>query len=1037
MRYSVTATTKEMDVLSAVHFTKGGEFRPTLVIGLGGSGVETARRLKRILRERYRMNSLISFLFIDTDEGVYTQDGDLAEVEETERASVVVHNPARLVEELRRDARLHPYFDQFLDDDVDVVILKDAIGAAGIRPVGRFAFHASFDTLYPHYISPAMDRIVQIRTLVSATVGGAPDKIQVTYSQPRIYIISSLCGGTGSGIFLDTAMVVRHLMEQKNLDGEIVGIFYLPSVFSHESGISAALMEVIEANAYAGLMELEYFCNPKYIRGEQWTFTYPMIGTLTLKEPLFDEVFLVEGTNAKGQRFDSKRDAFEMVARSLMLDIGSPLGARARSAKRNSLAVIETIPCAETGEPRLMNSLAVTNLAVPIEELMRYCAAKAALEAWFDRKTSADVGDPAAQVESFLRTHQMNERGDSDSLSQFLLLTDDTPLYYTFPDRQELLNRCESEGHQKWGEKLQRAAQLLHEEFERVYTEWLPNQRRTLGKRAVEHVGKVLENVGKRAREVLESGGHTAAMNFLELLATAIEQVQSTLSTKIEQAEQQAKGAEERFREQCRRLREAKGRWWGTPPEVAAIDEAIDCLKTFANQDLKRSALSAALQALSQLREGEQGSLAARLRSWHQLVQNWQAHQEATRKKLEEWSRNIVTQQHVQGYPLQQLAMLSRDFEDFYRQLSVPYDRIREAIKEARTKVEHEPAFGGLSTTRLTAEEDANLCLSAAAKELEPLLRQKANVINVVLENKDKETPPAEGTERAEYLRRKLALLFEVCQPFWSTSGPPGEPRFETLMAVSIPTSQNGEGGESKGVEDLRRAVQQLCEEYGYRPEIVEDGYPFAWTVMRRTYGARAYYLSSAGRMQHFYQRRIADPGVKTRLHIDKRFFGKIPPLHPTQKQPQLEELWSWAVAYGYVAFQREAYYIGVMETTSKELVPKYETEWQIALSSHLPPEWKKWRRQHPLLPEDSLGDDRESAYQFFLCTLKHQERIREARSQLERLLGRETIVQQMEEYVEKLLEVIKSTRSEAHGRMLEQELEALKRYIVRLREGG
>jgi hypothetical protein len=189
--------------------------------------------------------------------------------------------------------------------------------------------------------------------------------------------------------------------------------------------------------------------------------------------------------------------------------------------------------------------------------------------------------------------------------------------------------------------------------------------------------------------------------------------------------------------------------------------------------------------------------------------------------------------------------------------------------------------------------------------------------------------------------------------------------------------------------------------------------------------------------MQHFYQRRIADPGVKTRLHIDKRFFGKIPPLHPTQKQPQLEELWSWAVAYGYVAFQREAYYIGVMETTSKELVPKYETEWQIALSSYLPLEWKKWRRQHPLLPEDSLGDDRESAYQFFLCTLKHQERIREARSQLERLLGRETIVQQMEEYVEKLLEVIKSTRSEAHGRMLEQELEALKRYIVRLREGG
>ncbi|GIV17458.1 MAG: hypothetical protein KatS3mg022_2893 [Armatimonadota bacterium] len=153
MRHPVLARTKE--VMSAVQFTEGGEFRPTLVIGLGGSGVETARRLKRILRERYQMNTLISFLFIDTDEGVYTEDGDLAAVEEYERASVVVHNPEKLISELRRDRNLHPYFEQFLGDGIDVVILKDAIGAAGIRPVGRFAFHASFDTIYPglHYAS--------------------------------------------------------------------------------------------------------------------------------------------------------------------------------------------------------------------------------------------------------------------------------------------------------------------------------------------------------------------------------------------------------------------------------------------------------------------------------------------------------------------------------------------------------------------------------------------------------------------------------------------------------------------------------------------------------------------------------------------------------------------------------------------------------------------------------------------------------------------------------------------------------------------
>jgi hypothetical protein len=46
---------------SAVQYCEGGQFRPTLVVGLGGSGVETARRVKRILHERYQVDNLIRF----------------------------------------------------------------------------------------------------------------------------------------------------------------------------------------------------------------------------------------------------------------------------------------------------------------------------------------------------------------------------------------------------------------------------------------------------------------------------------------------------------------------------------------------------------------------------------------------------------------------------------------------------------------------------------------------------------------------------------------------------------------------------------------------------------------------------------------------------------------------------------------------------------------------------------------------------------------------------------------------------------------
>jgi len=366
--------------LSAVQYCEGGQFRPTLVIGLGGSGVETARRVKRILRERYQVDNLIRFLFIDTDEAEFIHDGELAKVEQHERASISVRHAEQLVDELRRNPELHPYFAQFWDKSIDVLLLRDATGAAGIRPAGRFAFHASFDNLFTNYLEPAIYHIMQVRERVQAMMKGVAQHIEITQSIPRIYVISSLCGGTGSGIFMDTAIVIRHIFERYGLDGEIVGIFYLPTVFRHEGGISPAMWDVIEANGYASLMELEHLCNPKTFEVTDWEFIYRTIGTYTLRQSLFDEVFLIEGVNSNGNAISNKRYVFEMTARAIMLDIGSPLGAHARSARRNSLAVIETTPCIETGQPRLLNSLGVTNFAVPIEELTRYCAARAALE---------------------------------------------------------------------------------------------------------------------------------------------------------------------------------------------------------------------------------------------------------------------------------------------------------------------------------------------------------------------------------------------------------------------------------------------------------------------------------------------------------------------------------------------------------------------------------------------------------------------------------------------------------------------------------
>ncbi|OYT68747.1 MAG: hypothetical protein CFK49_12860, partial [Armatimonadetes bacterium JP3_11] len=70
----------------------------------------------------------------------------------------------------------------------------------------------------------------------------------------------------------------------------------------------------------------------------------------------------------------------------------------------------------------------------------------------------------------------------------------------------------------------------------------------------------------------------------------------------------------------------------------------------------------------------------------------------------------------------------------------------------------------------------------------------------------------------------------------------------------------------------LDSAVMKLTEQAGVVLERVKDGYPFALTIMNRTYGARAYYLRGIAQMEYSYRQRAQNPQVRAHLHLDNRF---------------------------------------------------------------------------------------------------------------------------------------------------------------------
>lgn len=1023
------------DALSAVDYAHGGQFRPTLVIGLGGSGVETARRVKRLLHERYTIKDLIGFLFIDTDQGQYIGNTELAPVDSKERAAIMVRNPEQILEEFDRPTKLHPYYEHFLTKELNVALLRDASGAAGIRPVGRFAFFASFDTLYPQFLEPAVDSIVQVQARAKALMSGAERNVEITPSQPRVYIISSLCGGTGSGIFLDTAVVMRHIFSQRGLDGEIVGIFYLPSVFQHEAGISPSMKEVIEANAYASLMELEYFCDPETFDHKDpdlLQFTYPMINDITLREPLLDEVFLVESINSRGESLSTKHWVFEMVARSVMLDIGSPLGAHARSIKRNSQAVIELLPCAETKKHRLMSSLGVTTLTVPIKELVLYCAARAAESIWQDETPSEETVDVAGQVDSLMQSLHVRQDDVDWLLEQHFLLDDHgARIEFPTPGARRLLESAQDAGHSRPDKQ----AQYLAEELQRIYDKleqtWLPEQKKQINERA-----KALRN---RFRSEVETAGagtlrrlkHDATIQFFAECEERLREFETQLTNKVDELRSKQKEAKKRYEDAVNGLKNtAFGRLdllFKKADITPQLERTLKALKDYATASLELLAAEHAHSALSQdVGEGEEQAKAVlnALGDWSEIVHNWKTHEERTLSELQEWKDK---KDRIYGHhDLEWLAMLKPDFESFYQSLQIPVENIRRGyLEEKKKEYTHYPAFGGYSKYEITPKADAQLRLKAAVQELIHLMPEKANIVELI----DRTQSDGQNGNKlhGEYLRRKLSLLFDTCQPYWSTSHPPGERRYESFVVCSVP----GTGEEH--ADELRKAVRELAEERGARAEYREDGYPYALTVMTRTYGARAYYLRSTERMRTFYERRAKDAIVRTRLHVDQRFHDRLPRLEPPKyREEELQELVAWAVAFGYIAQQKDAYYWSVTQYKGKH-VPRYTTEWPLALKDVLPADWTKHllRRADK---KDLLGNNRKAVLQALVLKEEYIGELKAARAQVVDALGLETVMAELEEYMQTLIERNNEARTEQEKERYPQEdIDALGRYLNEL----
>jgi hypothetical protein len=447
------------------------EVVPTLVIGLGGSGTWTARRLKKLMRQRYGIIPLIRFLFLDCDQGAFTSEPELADVQDDEKVALVIRNPEQIWQEVwQGKIEERAKWRDWLPEKLNVGTLRGARGAGGIRPVGRFALFASLQEVWGRLDSALRD-ILAIEQQLRATLGDQAERVTVRYSEPCIYIVGSLCGGTGSSLFLDIAVLVRHCLRQIASDAQpsIVGVFFLPSVFASEPNIRSDI-DLLRANGYAALKELEYFCDGMALQSQPFTFRYPLIGDVTVNAPVYDEAFVVEDGTPDGSHLNSKEEVFEMVARSLLVDIGLPFGSRHRSRLVDIKARLPMSPCPQTGRERLIHSLGMTSVAVPIAEIVKRGALQRLRQFLNDHALGQGLSadELKGEVDSFLQANQLEERGNRNDLLERLLTRDGEVLTYTLTRTREELER------EAGGSELQQAhyvATWIEQEMNRLRTQ--------------------------------------------------------------------------------------------------------------------------------------------------------------------------------------------------------------------------------------------------------------------------------------------------------------------------------------------------------------------------------------------------------------------------------------------------------------------------------------------------------------------------------------------------------------------------------------
>lgn len=359
----------------------------TLLLGLGGTG---SRVVAKVAKELEKNNIAINdgavcCAVMDTDRNDMENLLKIVGVETP--IPVVATSSANTVGDV---LRIHPEAKEWCIDDVDVFKGETMTnGASTMRMKSRLAFLHTYNSMKIRSIEELISRMM--------TKGDGQDGVQVM-------LVSSISGGTGAGMFLQTALWIRNIFKERGKEIKLRGMLILPDIFVKtvkDVSNNDFLEDRHYANAYAAIREMNAVSKIKLEPGYKPKVPVKIDGLFDsedLDNPrrspkgLFDFIFFIDYENKTGANLGSISDYEDVVAQLTYLQLYSPMKDSINTKEDN-------IFLNNVRQGFSFGSCGTAKAVYPKDDIMEYCVLRTVSEMISDGWLNLDSEIEAAKME--------------------------------------------------------------------------------------------------------------------------------------------------------------------------------------------------------------------------------------------------------------------------------------------------------------------------------------------------------------------------------------------------------------------------------------------------------------------------------------------------------------------------------------------------------------------------------------------------------------------------------------------------------------